>query len=335
MAISPVNIGNNAGTRGVPTDMANALEVYSGLVMTSFDRKNIGLNHVKVKTVSSGSSVQFPIIARSLDNSDVVRTHVPGTELSTNDIPVKDRVINIDTLEYYSLAINKFEEKILHFETRSELGKQAGEALAVTIDTDVFSNVLLASQTSGTIGGSVMQPDGSEVNNDAIDGGASAEAKGDALLDAIYEAATVMDEKDVTGEKIFITTPRNYNYLVQSQKGVHRDYTSANGDIGKGTIIEIAGVKIMWSNNLPVTDTIANDTTNSVETGVSVSGVDKKFQGLLFTPDCVGVVKLMDITTESNYLPKQLDTLLTSYYSYGMGVLNPGASCVITGGTQS
>lgn len=334
MAISPVNIGNNAGTRGVPTDMDNALEIYSGLVLTAFDRKNIALDHVMVKTVQSGSSVQFPIIARSLDNSDVVRTHVPGTELSTNDIPVKDRVINIDTLEYYSLAINKFEEKILHFETRSELGKQAGEALATTIDKDVFAQVLLASQTSGTIGGSVMQPDGSEVNNDVIDSGTTAEAKGDALLDAIYEGVTLMAEKDITGEKVFITTPRNYNYLVQSQKGVHKDYTSGNGDIGKGTIIEIAGVKILWSNNLPVTDTIANDTANSVETGVNVGGTDKKFQGLLFNSACVGVVKLMDITTESNYLPKQLDTLLTSYYSYGMGVLNPGASCVITGGTQ-
>lgn len=335
MAISPVNIGNNAGTRGVPTDMDNALEVYSGLVLTAFDRKNMALNHVKVKTIESGSSVQFPIIARSLDNSDIVRTHVPGTELSTNDIPVKDRIINIDTLEYYSLAINKFEEKILHFETRSELGKQAGEALAVTIDKDVFSTVLLASQTSGTIGGSKMQPDGSEVNNDVIDSGSTAEAKGDALLDAIYEASTLMSEKDVSGEMVFITTPRNYNYLVQSQKGVHRDYTSGNGDLAKGTIIEIAGVKIMWSNHLPVTDTIANDTANGVETGVNVGGIDKKFQGLLFTEDCVGVVKLMDITTESNYLPKQLDTLLTSYYSYGMGVLNPGASTVITGGTQA
>jgi len=335
MAISPVNIGNNSGTRGVPTDMDNALEIYSGLVLTAFDRKNMGLGMVKVKTIESGSSYPFPVIARSLDNSDVVRTHTPGTEISTNEIPVKERIINIDTLEYYSLAINKFEEKILHFETRSELGKQAGEALAETIDKDVFSQVLLASQTSGIIGGAVMQPDGSEVNNDVIDSGSDAEAKGDAILEALYEASTLMTEKNVSGTKYFVTTPRNYNYLVQSQKAVNGDYTSGNGGIDSGTVLKVAGIDIMWSNHLPVTDTIANDTANGVETGVDVGGTDKKFQGLLFTEDCIGVLKLMDITSESNYLPKQLDTLLTSYYSYGMGVLNPGASCVITGGTQA
>jgi hypothetical protein len=40
----------------------------------------------------------------------------------------------------------------------------------------------------------------------------------------------------------------------------------------------------------------------------------------------------MDVTSEVNYIPEQLATLMTTYYSYGMGVLKPGAACVITGG---
>ena len=54
MAVTPNNIGNNAGIRGVATDMSNALKVFSGLVLTSFDRKNIGVNLVKSQTISSG-----------------------------------------------------------------------------------------------------------------------------------------------------------------------------------------------------------------------------------------------------------------------------------------
>lgn len=333
-AFTPINIGDNAGTRGVPTDMDLALKLFSGTVLTSFDRKNIGLGTVTTKSIDSGKSYQFPVIARSLDNGDVITTHVPGTELVAQQIPVKERVINVDTLEYYSLVLNKFEEKIMHFETRTELAKQSGEALSNKIDKQIFVTVLLASQTSGTIGGKIMQADGTEVNNDVIDSGATSEAKGDALLEAIYASQAVMDGKDVPGDKVFITTPSNYNFLVQSSKAIHKDYTSGNGDIAKGTVIEVAGVTIRWSNNLPITNTIAEDTTNSEETGVDVGGTDKKFQGLIYTPACVGVVKLMDITSEQNYLPKELQTLLTSYYSYGMGVLNPGASCVVTGGTQ-
>lgn len=326
MAYTPVNIGNNAGTRGVPTDMDLALKLFSGNVLTSFDRKNMALETVTTQSIGNGKSYQFPVIARSLDNGDTILTHTPGTELSVQDIPVKERIINVDTLKYYSLVINKFEDKIMHFETRAELAKQSGEALANQIDTSVFDTILTATQTSGTIGGKVMQPDGTEVNNDVIDSGSTAEAKGDALLEALYSAQAAMNAKDITGEKIFVTTPSNYNYLVQSNKAIHRDYTAGNGDIAKGTVIEVAGIKIMWSNNLPITTGLAS--------AVDVGGVNKKFQGLIYTPECVGVVKLMDITSEANYLPKELSTLLTSYYSYGMGVLNPGAAAVITGGTQ-
>lgn len=199
-----------------------------------------------------------------------------------------------------------------------------GEALAVTIDKAVFAQVLVASQTSGTIGGAVMQPDGSEVNNDVIYTGATAEAKGDALLAAIFEANTLLKQKDVMGEPVFVTTPANYNYLVQGGKGIDKDYTNGNGGLDTGNIIKIAGIKIVWSNHLPVA------------TSVDVGGTNKHLQGLLFTPECVGIVKLMDVTTEVDKLPTRIgEDLIKSYFWQGMGVLNPSCACAITGGTAA
>ena len=313
------NIGNNAGTLGVASDMANSLKVFSGLVMTAFDRKNIGVAMVKSQTISSGSSAQFGVIAQLADTAGA--NYVVGTDVSTSSIPVKERVITIGAPTYVALAISRLEEKVMHFETRSELSKQLGESLATKMDKLVFAKVLEASQTSGTIGGTVMQPDGSEVNNDAISAGATPEAKGDALIAALFEANTLMKQKDVMGEPIFVTTPANYNYLVQGGKGIDKDYTSGNGGLDTGNIIQIAGIKIMWSNNLPV------------GTAVSVAAVDKKLQGLLFTPDCMGIVKLADVTTEIDKLPTRIgEDLIKSYYWNGMGVLNPGCACAISGG---
>lgn len=319
MAITMNNIGNNAGTLGVASDMANSLKVFSGLVMTAFDRKNIGVPLVKSQTISSGSSAQFGVIAQLADTAGA--NYVVGTDVSTSAIPVKERVITIGAPTYVALAISRLEEKVMHFETRSELSKQLGESLATKMDKLVFSKVLEASQTSGTIGGTVMQPDGSEVNNDAIMNGATPEAKGDALIAALFEANTIMKQKDVMGEPIFVTTPANYNYLVQGGKGIDKDYTNGNGGLDTGTIIQIAGIKITWSNHLPVT------------TSVDVSSVAKKLQGLLFTPDCMGIVKLADVTTEIDKLPTRIgEDLIKSYYWNGMGVLNPACSCAITGG---
>ena len=319
MAVSVINIGNNSSTPlGKPTEMANALEVYYGQVLTAFERKNVFLDLVTVKTLQNGSSTSIPVIGQGAESD--IKTHVPGTDLTMASIPVKERVINIDALEYFALAVDKFEEKILHFETRGELAKQAGEALSVKIDKKVATTILLASQTSGTIGGSVVQADGTEVNNDTIDSGTSPKAKGNALIEAVFALVAEMEKKNVTGEKMLVVSPTEYSYLAQSD-GVNKDITSGdNGGINKGTIMEVAGIKIYKSNHLPTTP-------------VDVAGTKKKVKALLFTSEAVGVVKMMDLTSESNYLPLQLATLLTTYYSYGMGVLKPGCAGVITGGT--
>jgi len=208
---------------------------------------------------------------------------------------------------------------ISHFETRGELAKQAGEALAVKIDKAVAAAIVLASQTSGTIGGVAIQADGTEVNNDLIDTASTPKLKGDALIEAVFAAVAAMEEKDVTGDKYLVVSPIIYSYLAQSS-GVNKDITSGdNGGINKGTIMEVAGIKIYKSNYIP--------------TGaISVGGVSKKLKAMLFTSECIAVAKLMDVTSEVNYIPEQLATLMTTYYSYGMGVLKPGASCVICGG---
>lgn len=319
MAVSVINIGNNSSSPlGKPTEMANALEVYYGQVLTAFERKNVFLDLVTVKTIQSGSSTSIPVIGQGAETD--IKTHVPGTDLTMASIPVKERVINIDALEYFAMAVDKFEEKILHFETRGELAKQAGEALSVKIDKKVATTILLASQTSGTIGGAVVQADGTEVNNDAIHTGATPKAKGNALIEAVFQLSAEMEKKNVTGEKVLVVSPTEYSYLAQSD-GVNKEITYGNnGGIDKGTIMEVAGIKILKSNHLPTIP-------------VDVAGTNKYLKGLLFTSECVGVVKMMDLTSESNYLPLQLATLLTTYYSYGMGVLKPGCSGAITGGT--
>lgn len=319
MALTVNNIGNNSSTpRGVPTEMANALEIYYGSVLTAFDRKQVFLDLVTTKSIDSGSSISIPVIGQSSDAD--TNTHVPGTELSMSAIAVKERIINIDALEYYALAVDKFEEKVLHFETRGELAKQAGEALAVKIDKAVAAMLVTASQTSGTIGGAAVQADGTEVNNDTIDSGSTPADKGNALIEAVFAAVAAMEEKDVAGEKYLVVSPVVYSYLAQSS-AVNKDITSGdNGGINKGTVMEVAGIRIYKSNYVPV------------DTAVDVGGTNKKLKALLFTSEAVAVAKLMDVTSEVNYIPEQLATLMTTYYSYGMGVLKPACSCVITGG---
>lgn len=316
MALTVNNIGNNSGSRGVPTDMDNAMEIYYGSVLTAFERKNVFLDLVTTKSIDSGSSVSIPVIGQGSDTN--TNTHVPGTDLTMSTIPVKERIINIDALEYFALAVDKFEEKVLHFETRGELAKQAGEALATKIDKAVANALRLAAETSGTIGGAAVQADGTEVNNDAIGAGADAKAKGEAMIEAVFAAVAAMEAKDVSGDKVLVVDPLHYSYLAQSS-AVNKDITSGdNGGINKGTVMEVAGIRIYKSNHLG--------------TGTAMTST-KLLKGLIFSAEAVAVAKLMDVTSEVNYIPEQLATLMTTYYSYGMGVLKPAGACAITSTT--
>jgi len=233
-------------------------------------------------------------------------------------MPSNERVILIEDLKYVSNFVDNYEEKMAHFEIRGELAKRSGEALAVKIDKQVFATVLAASQATGI----AAQPDGFEINNDVITSGATAEAKGDAIIDTIFAAKAHLEANDVTGDPIFVTDPINYYNVVQSAKAVNRDFNGGdNGSIAKGNVIEVAGIKIVMSNQF------------GKDTSVTVGAAQKKLQGLLFTSECMGVVKLMDVSSESNYIPEKLGTLMTSTYALGMGILNPGAAVAITGGT--
>lgn len=129
MALTVNNIGNfTSGTRGVPTDMDNALEIYYGQVLTAFDRKVIFLPLVTTKTIESGSSVSIPVIGRASDAD--THTHVPGTELTMSTVAVKERIINIDALEYFAMAVDKFEEKVLFVIMEDLPVNNVNEALA-------------------------------------------------------------------------------------------------------------------------------------------------------------------------------------------------------------
>ena len=286
---------------------ASFLKVFSGEVLTAFERMNIGLNLVKTRTLTSGKSAQFPVIGQAADTD--VAAHTPGADVSTNVIKFNEKVITIDSRYYYSQFVDDYEDKMSHFEYRGELANQAAEAISTKIDKAIFQGV----NDSVAVSPVADQKAGTTVTNTAIHGGATAEARGDAMVDAIFDANAAFNANDIPMEgRVCVTRPENYYEIVRSQKAVNRDYTNGNGGIDSGTVLNIAGTPILWSNHLPAFVL----TTNQLE-------------ALFFTPDCYGVVKFMDITSEANYLPEKLGTLMTSYYALGMGTLNPGAACKI------
>lgn len=307
MAFIPSNpIGIN-GVSSAPSASALGLELYTGEVLSAFDRENKALNTVKKRNISGGTSAQF-IVTGKASETDAV-THTPGTAGVAKILKVNERVITIDQRVRYDNFVDALDLKLAQYEIRGEMAKQAAEALSTKIDKEIFAGIEAFISTDA---GVADQGAGTVITAD-LSGAATAEAKGDVLVGALFQAQSALNSKNVsTMDRIFMTTNQNYYLLVQSSKAINVDF-KGSGSISDGVVGNVAGLPIMWSNHLP---TLATNTF--------------LLHGIVYTPDVYGVVTAMDIQSEASYDQETLGYLLTSYYAIGHGGLNPSCGVVIT-----
>lgn len=323
MAFTVTNPINTDGVSAVPgaSNRDLGLKLYSGEVIKAFDRKNVGLSLVKNRTISGGKSSQFIVTGQDADTD--ATTHTPGATVVAKVMKVDERVITITDRIYFSHFLDDLDLKLAQYDLRGELAKQAAEALSTKIDKQIFATMgWCADPTTNTSAAPVADQPNATIIDQVDAGNASDEAAGNALVGALFAANADFNTKDVPMDgRVFVTTPLNYYNIVQSTRAVDKDYTQGNGGIDEGTVMKIAGTPIIWTNHLPATVTVgANATVCTVDGYVIREGV-------------MGVVKAMDVTSEANYIPQELGSLLTSYYALGMDILNPAEFGLVTRST--
>ena len=293
MAFTPSNMIGTSRTDGV-SNKDLALKVFSGEVLTAFNTKNIFMDLIQTRTISNGKSAQFPIIGKTGTGAS---THVPGNDVSIDTVASSEKTITIDGLKTSAIFVDNYEETMAHYEVRSEYSRQIGETLAKDIDAYIITN--LDACIGGTAGAGQPAVKASAEDAGILDTDTAAQA-GDKLLATIFKGQAELDGKDVPGERYIVMTPADKYNLVQSN-AINKDYTSGvNGGLDNGMVDSVAGMKVLVSNNVAA---------NTV---------------YIFTANAVGAVKLLDLKTESNYIPEKLGTLIVSSFAMGFGVLNPG-----------
>lgn len=303
---------NNAGE----TD-ALFLKVFSGEVLTAFEETNIMKDLHRMRTISSGKSASFPVMGKA-----AARYHAPGTPiLGASQIAHGERVISIDDLLIADVSIYDLDDAKSHYDVRQEYSRQLGFALAREFDKKTMRVGVLAARASGVVsdepGGSVLKC------------GATVATDGEALADAIFNCAQIWDEKDVLEwERAVIVRPAQYYLLAQTTKVINRDWGGA-GVYADGTVLKVAGIQILKSNNVPST---------KIES--ATSGEKNAYYGdftdtvaLALQREGVGTVKLKDLSVQQSghdFNVMYQSTLMVAKYAMGHGILRPACAIEIS-----
>ncbi|WP_265660763.1 phage capsid protein [Stutzerimonas stutzeri] len=287
------------------------LKVFAGEVLTSFEKTNVMMGKHQVRTIANGKSAQFPVMGRAS-----AYYHTPGQEILGGTLKHAEKIITIDELLIAPTFIANIDEAKNHYDVRSVYTREMGAKLANTMDKHILQTGVLAARTAKTIN----DPDqfgGTTINNVVAD-------NGDALADAMFEAARILDEKDVPAdERYLFVRPAQFYALAKSTKVLNRDW-GGEGSYAGGNVIRVAGITIVKTNNLPNTVVAAGSL--DAGTGDKYAGDFSKTVGLVMHPSAIGTVKLLDLGMESEYQISRQGTLMVAKYAVGHGVLRPEAA---------
>jgi hypothetical protein len=299
------------------------LKVFSGEVVTAFEKATLMLDKQQVRTITSGKSVQFPATGRV-----TAAYHTPGAEIVGQAVTTDEVVITIDNLLVTSVFLDSLDEAISHFDVRGIYSMEMGRQLARHFDESCMMEVMRGAKKAPTLSGVGLAATSKVQYLGASYDGFSVANKAAALATAIFTQAAIWDNQFVPGERYLALKPVDYNALIQNTTAINSDWGGA-GAYSDGTIFRVGGVNIIKA---PALTGVAETDTTSLTTGVAAganvvnqhgAAGDTDVRAIMFTTDGIGTVKMFDISSEAQYDVRRQGTLLVSKYAMGHGVINP------------
>ena len=345
------------------------LKLFSGEMFKGFQRNTIARDLVMKRTLKNGKSLQFIYTGRTKSEF-----HTPGNSIlgdSNNAPPVAEKTITVDDLLISSAFVYDLDETLSHYDLRSEISRKIGYALAEKYDRLIFRAVTRGARAASPITASgYVEPGGTQVRVGTTTAASDAYSS-TALVNAFYDAAAAMDEKGVSQDgRVGVLNPRQYYALIQavgSNGLINRDVQGSALQGGDG-IVEIAGIKIFKSMNIPffsqygtkygtgsatnpgVTDpgNTGSFVSEAVEDAAAdVTGINNEYGeetefanscGLIFQREAAGCVEAIapqvQVTSGDVSVIYQGDVIL-GRLAMGADYLNPAAAVELFAGTAT
>lgn len=334
--VSVSRLGQDLGTGDAN---ANFLKVFAGEVLATFQEANKFMPLIMTRTISQGKSAAFPVIGTA-----AASWHTPGESVITDQsaagsqgtpdppaadylsqIKVTEREIFIDDVLVSSVLVDDLDAMKVHWDHRSEYSSAIGRALAREADSHILATILAGARASANIPG--VTAAGYEISKP---GGA---ANTDNLIEACFQASQRMDENDVPQEDRYLAVPPEAYYrLTQKTDLVSRDFSANNGDYSQASVMKVAGLTVVQTNNFGSGDLTGTEDTGAKNdpfgaSGEGYNGDWSDVKAMAFHRSAVGTVKMADLQVMTEYQLERLSNLLLASYAMGHSYLRPEA-CV-------
>ena len=301
---------------------ATYLKIFSGEMIKAYESVCIAKETVQNRTLTNGRSLQFIYTGRMTADY-----HQPGTPiLGSDNPPVAEKTIVMDDLLVSSAFVDSLDEVLAHYSLRSEIANKIGYALAEAYDKKIFRIIAKSARQASPITASP----GPEPGGSVIKLGAGNEFNAQALVDSFFEAASILDEKNVPREgRHAVLSPRQYYALISQVDSniLNRDYGNTQGNLNSGQgLVDIAGISIKRSNNLPF---MAGTVARVQGENNDYSGDFSASCGLIYQKDAAAVVQGLGPsiqTTGSDVQTMYQGDLVVGRVAMGADWLNPCAA---------
>jgi hypothetical protein len=324
---SPIGVINKAvadtnKSRAYDTKYGTYLKLFSGELFKAYEAACIAKGTVQNRTLKNGKSMQFIFTGRMTADYHTVGTPILGS----GDPPVAEKTIICDDLLISSAFVYDLDETLAHYSLRGEIASKIGYALAEAYDKKIFRTIAKAAREAHPITASP----GPEPGGSIIQLGVNKEYDAQAIVDSFFEAASILDEKNLPKQgRHAVLSPRQYYALVSQVDTniLNRDYGSGQGNLNSGEgLYEIAGISIKRSNNLPF---LAGNVAAVSGENNNYSGDFSTHCGLIYQKDAAGVVEAIGPqvqTTSGDVSVLYQGDVIVGRLAMGCGTLNPAAA---------
>jgi hypothetical protein len=311
------------GQSGTDT-RALSLHQFGGEVLAAFDLATVFRDKIQTKALPKGAKGwKFPKTWKA-----TAEYHTPGRELMGTDIQTGEVTITPDDLLVSHTAIADLDEMLSHFDVSSQFSTELGRALARVYDKNAARQIILAARTASD----GPFPGGSAVASDTLKAsGSPAVYNGAAWVAAIRAANEALFDKDVPEElpRMMVVNSMNLfnaikyakdsdgNYIVLD-RDLNPDPGAAGGVRGRNRVLEIDGVTIIPSRNMPNTNETAD-----VNVYPKYRADFSKTLAVMWCPMAAAAVNLRDVTLETTRDVRRQENFMVASMLSGFGTLRP------------